>query len=33
MAIEIFIDSGKGYYIAMLDVILFLMMKDIQGYL
>lgn len=32
MATEIFIDSGKGYYIVMLDVILFLVMKDIQVY-
>ncbi len=32
MDTEIFIDSGKGYYIVMLDVILFLVMKDIQVY-
>lgn len=32
MATEIFIDSGKGYYIAMLDAMLFLVIKDIQGY-
>ncbi|AIS52763.1 hypothetical protein TKV_c15990 [Thermoanaerobacter kivui] len=32
MATEIFIASGKGYYIAMLDAILFLVIKDIQGY-
>jgi hypothetical protein len=29
MVTEIFIDSGKGYYIAMLDAVIFLVIKDI----